>query len=65
MPNVAKFAEAIYVLHAFIKKSRGTARRDIEIAASRYRKPLNLSDQWNNIPSQGLASRCSYNEHLD
>ncbi|OFZ70103.1 MAG: hypothetical protein A2Z01_03755 [Betaproteobacteria bacterium RBG_16_58_11] len=35
---VAKFAEAIYILHAFTKKSQGTAQRDIEIAATRYRQ---------------------------
>jgi len=35
---VAKFAEAVYVLHAFEKKTRKTARADIEIAKSRYRE---------------------------
>jgi len=35
---VAKFAEGIYVLHAFQKKSRQTARLDIEIGARRYRQ---------------------------
>ena len=34
---VAKFAEAIYVLHAFEKKSRKTARLDVELARQRYR----------------------------
>jgi len=34
---VAKFAEAIYVLHAFDKKSRKTARLDMELARQRYR----------------------------
>ena len=34
---VAKFAEAVYVLHAFEKKSRRTALLDIELARSRYR----------------------------
>jgi phage-related protein len=34
---VAKFAEAIYVLHSFQKKSRRTALLDIEVARSRYR----------------------------
>lgn len=37
---VAKFAEAAYVLHAFIKKTRQTAQRDIELAAHRYRQLL-------------------------
>lgn len=34
---VARFAEAIYVLHAFRKKSQKTAREDILLAAQRYR----------------------------
>lgn len=34
---VAKFEEAIYVLHSFQKASRKTSKGDIEIAAARYR----------------------------
>lgn len=34
---MAKFAEAVYVLHAFEKRSRKTARLDIELARQRYR----------------------------
>src|SRR4051812_31728289 len=34
---VAKFSEGIYVLHAFQKKTRQTAKRDIELARERYR----------------------------
>ena len=34
---VAKFREAIYVLHAFQKKSSKTARRDIDLARDRFR----------------------------
>jgi len=34
---VAKFSEAIYVLHAFQKKTRKTARADIELARRRFR----------------------------
>jgi phage-related protein len=37
---VAKFSEGIYVLHAFQKKTRQTARRDIELARERYRTVL-------------------------
>lgn len=33
---VAAFEEAIYVLHAFEKKSRKTPQKDIELARSRY-----------------------------
>lgn len=34
---VATFAEAVYVLHAFEKKSRKTSARDLEIGRERYR----------------------------
>ena len=32
---VVKFAEAIYVLHAFEKKSQRTAKRDLDLAQAR------------------------------
>jgi len=34
---LAKFAEAVYVLHAFQKKSEKTAQGDIELARRRFR----------------------------
>jgi phage-related protein len=34
---VAKFADAIYVLHAFQKRTRKTAKADLDLAARRYR----------------------------
>ena len=34
---VAKFEEAVYVLHAFQKKTRKTSQADIELAVQRYR----------------------------
>ena len=34
---MAKFAEAVYVLHAFQKKSRKAAKADVELAKRRYR----------------------------
>lgn len=34
---VAKFADAVYVLHAFQKKTQQTAKSDIELAAKRYK----------------------------
>lgn len=37
---VAKFVEAIYVLHCFQKKSEKTAKSDIDLAARRYRDLL-------------------------
>jgi phage-related protein len=33
---VAKFADAVYVLHAFQKKTRKTSRKDLELARRRY-----------------------------
>jgi phage-related protein len=37
---VATFADAVYVLHAFQKKTRQTARRDLDLAASRLREQM-------------------------
>ena len=34
---VAKFNEAVYVLHAFVKKTQKTSRRDIDLSAERYK----------------------------
>ena len=34
---VAKFEEAIYVLHCFQKKTQATGKADLDLAASRYR----------------------------
>jgi len=34
---VAKFEEAVYVLHAFQRKTRKTSRTDIKWAAQRYK----------------------------
>jgi phage-related protein len=35
---IAKFAETVFVLHAFDKKTRRTPKRDIDLAAKRYRQ---------------------------
>ena len=37
---VAKFEEAVYVLHCFEKKSQKTSRQDLDIATTRYRDLL-------------------------
>ena len=34
---VAKFNEAVYVLHAFVKKTQKTSRQDIDLSAERYK----------------------------
>lgn len=33
---VAKFEDAVYVLHCFQKKTQKTARRDLDLAAARF-----------------------------
>src|SRR5947208_16179526 len=38
---VAKFEEAIYVLHSFQKKTQLTSKQDIAIAGARYRAAIN------------------------
>jgi len=38
---VAKFEEAIYVLHCFQKKSQVTSKQDMAIATARYRGVVN------------------------
>jgi phage-related protein len=37
---VARFAEAVYVLHAFEKKTRKTAKHDLELGRARLRDVL-------------------------
>jgi phage-related protein len=37
---VAKFAEAVYVLHAFQKKTQKTTKQDIEIGQQRYQQMI-------------------------
>jgi phage-related protein len=38
---VAKFEEAIYVLHCFQKKTQATSKHDKDIAEARYRAAVN------------------------
>jgi phage-related protein len=35
---IAKLQDAVYVLHCFTKKTQATRKRDIELAAKRYRE---------------------------
>jgi phage-related protein len=39
---VAKFVDAVYVLHGFHKKTQATSRQDKEIAEARYRAVANV-----------------------
>ena len=41
---IAKFIEAIYVLHAFEKKTQKTSKLDLELAQKRYRELINERD---------------------
>jgi phage-related protein len=34
---VAKFSEAVFVLHAFVKKTQKTSKKDIDLGADRYK----------------------------
>lgn len=38
---VAKFEEAVYVLHCFQKKAQATSKRDKDITTARYRAVIN------------------------
>ena len=40
LQDSAALAEAIYVLHAFQKKTRQTAQRDLDLARSRLREQM-------------------------
>ena len=42
---VARFADAVYVLHAFQKKSEKTAREDLALAQKRYREARVLAKE--------------------
>jgi phage-related protein len=42
---VATFKSAIYVLHAFQKRTRTTTRKDIDLARRRYKEALATEDR--------------------
>lgn len=42
---VAKFTEAVFVLHCFQKKSQQTSRADVDVATRRYRALLQELNQ--------------------
>jgi phage-related protein len=49
---VAKFADAVYVLHCFQKKTRKTSKTDLGLAKSRYQ------DYVENYPSVKSTWQC-------
>lgn len=42
---VARFQEAVYVLHAFQKKSQKTSKQDLQIGQQRYQRMLQFRQQ--------------------
>lgn len=42
---VAKFVEAIYVLHAFVKKTQETPQKDVDKGKKRYKSLLNYRQE--------------------
>ncbi|HEU0053662.1 MAG TPA: type II toxin-antitoxin system RelE/ParE family toxin [Longimicrobium sp.] len=44
---VAKFAEAVYVLHAFEKRTPRTSGHDVDVARARYQQMLRRREQEN------------------
>ncbi|MDR3490827.1 MAG: type II toxin-antitoxin system RelE/ParE family toxin [Gammaproteobacteria bacterium] len=39
---VAKFQEAVYVLHSFVKKTQQTSKKEIDIVKKRYVEMLQI-----------------------
>lgn len=42
---VARFEKAVYVLHAFQKKTRKTSKRDIELGKKRYQEMVRFREE--------------------
>ncbi len=42
---IARFKDAVYVLHAFQKKARKTSREDLELARRRYREARAMAEK--------------------
>jgi phage-related protein len=47
---VAKFAEGIYVLHAFQKKTQQTPSKDVQLARDRYQEVLKHRQNLDRLP---------------
>jgi phage-related protein len=43
---VARFPEAIYILHAFGKKTQKTSKKDIELGQKRYQQMIKLREDF-------------------
>ncbi len=46
---IARLAEAVYVLHAFQKKTQQTSQRDVELARTRLKELLRVRKQSQNL----------------
>lgn len=42
---VARFPEAVYILHAFGKKTQKTSKQDIELAQRRYQQMIQIREE--------------------
>ena len=54
---VAKFKDAIHVLHAFQKKTRKTAKGDIDLGKQRYRALMEERQQLRKRQSKAKVTR--------
>ena len=58
---IAKFEEAVYVLHCFQKKTQATSKQDKAIAEARYRAVVNArkaqNDRYQNPPCDEAGSK--------
>lgn len=54
---VARFEEAIYVLHAFQKKTQKTSRSDIELGQQRYKQVLQQRQAKEETQDDGTSNR--------
>ena len=54
---VARFAEAVYVLHAFNKKTQKTSKKDLEIGKQRYQTAISLRKQLGKIDERANHQR--------
>lgn len=42
---IAKFKETVFVLHCFVKKTRKTSKRDLELARNRYKQAMRSKEE--------------------
>jgi len=52
---IARLLEAVYVLHAFQKKTQQTSQRDVGLARARLKELLQVRAQTQNLSCQNLS----------